>query len=80
MTSSQYTLLQRLVEGPTPVIFVSMGSPYSGTKVAGLENYLCAYSNSEASQHAAAEALLGDFEAQGVLPVLDVPRAYWELY
>ncbi len=80
MTSSQYTLLQRLVEGPTPVIFVSMGSPYSGMKVAGLENYLCAYSNSEASQKAAAEALLGDFEPRGVLPVLEVPRAYWELY
>ncbi len=61
--------LDRLVEMGKPVVLIAFGNPYM---IAGLKppaGYLVAYSGSEASQTAAAEAVFGRAAVEGQLPI-----------
>jgi beta-N-acetylhexosaminidase len=83
-SSNQLNLVNQLIECPTPVIYVSFGSPYHLMQCKKAEVFMCAYCSAEPSQNVAAEILLGDFEAQGELPVI-VPgwpafAGMWEIF
>lgn len=80
--SNQLQLMRRLVEGNTPVILFSFGSPYHGLQVPGLETFFCAYSCPEVSQEAGADVLLGKLQAEGTLPIDDyeIPHPAWMVY
>lgn len=65
-------LVQRIVtslkQDPEAVV-VSFGSPYILRQVPDIKHYVCAYSESEFSQRAAAWAVQGKTEFKGTLPV-----------
>jgi beta-N-acetylhexosaminidase len=51
-----------------PHVVVSLGNPYLITDFPDVQAYVLAWSASEASQRAAARALLGDFDVHGRTP------------
>ncbi len=57
----------------TPYIVISFGSPYLATEFPDVEAYMLAWSGSEASQRAAAQALFGDFSLTGRTPTAIPP-------
>jgi beta-glucosidase-like glycosyl hydrolase/CubicO group peptidase (beta-lactamase class C family) len=59
----------------TPVVLVSLGSPYAAAAIPGAEAALCAYSDAEPSTEAVVEALYGEIPARGRLPVT-IPGLY----
>src|SRR5690606_2169154 len=67
--------LNDLLGGPTPVALISFGNPYIVIGIEQPEAYLAAYSASEASQAAAAEAIYGRSEISGKLPI-SIPGLY----
>jgi beta-N-acetylhexosaminidase len=52
----------------TPHVVVSFGNPYLISAFPGTQGYMLAWNGSEASQRAAAGALLGDFDVLGRVP------------
>jgi beta-N-acetylhexosaminidase len=62
-------LADRLAGGNVPLIVVSFGSPYLLASVPRSPAYMIAWSTGEASQRAAAQALLGRLPITGRLPV-----------
>ncbi len=71
----QKAFLARLVEYGPPVALVSFGDPYIARDMAQPAAYLVAYSASEASQTAAADAAAGHADVGGRLPV-GIPGLY----
>ncbi len=71
----QKDFLARLVEYGPPVALVSFGDPYIVRDMAQPASYLVAYSASEVSQTAAADALTGQADITGRLPV-SIPDLY----
>ena len=69
MTDDQIDLVDQLIAGPTPVVFISFGSPYHPLELTDLETFYCAYCNAEYSQQAGADSLLGSLEPAGTAPV-----------
>ena len=67
--------LSRLVEHGAPVALVSFGDPYIARDIVQPAAYLVAYSASEASQTAAADAMAGHADIRGRLPV-GIPGLY----
>jgi len=67
--------LERLVSAGPPVVLISFGNPYIVTGLTEPAVYLAAYSSSEASQLAAAEALVGETAVGGRLPIR-IPGQY----
>lgn len=67
--------LSDLARGATPVTLISFGNPYIVVGVEQPSVYLAAYSASEASQAAAAEALTGKTGIGGRLPIT-IPDLY----
>ncbi len=61
-------IVQSLKQDPEAVV-VSFGSPYILRQVPEIKHYVCAYSESEFSQRAAAWAVQGKTEFKGTLPV-----------
>lgn len=61
-------IVQSLKQDPEAVV-VSFGSPYILRQVPEIRHYVCAYSESEFSQRAAAWAVQGKTEFKGTLPV-----------
>lgn len=71
----QKDFLARLVEYGPPVALVSFGDPYIVRDMAQPASYLIAYSASDVSQTAAADALTGQADITGRLPV-SIPDLY----
>lgn len=71
----QKDFLARLVEYGPPVALVSFGDPYVVRDMPQPASYLVAYSASEVSQAAAADALAGQADITGRLPV-GIPGLY----
>ncbi len=61
--------LSEIVPKESPLILVSLGTPYIINYFPEITSYLCTYSPDEASQESAVEALRGELVPQGVLPV-----------
>ena len=71
----QTAFLARLVDYGPPVALVSFGDPYMVRDIAQPASYLIAYSASEVSQAAAADAFAGQADITGRLPV-SIPDLY----
>ena len=65
----------QLTEIGVPHIVVSFGNPYLITELPDVRAYMLAWSGSEASQTAAAQALFGDIEISGRVPTR-IPPLY----
>jgi len=68
-SANQLDLLNQLINCPTPIIYVSFGSPYHFMQCKKADVFMCAYCSAIPSQNVAAEILLGQFEPKGKLPV-----------
>ena len=62
-------LLESLAAGGVPVVMVSFGSPYLLSAIPSVPTYLLAWGAADASQRAAARALLGEIPITGRLPI-----------
>ncbi len=60
--------INRLERIGVPHVVVSFGNPYLVTEFPGVQSYMLAWNGSEASQRAAAQALLGQVEITGRVP------------
>ena len=65
----------QLTEIGVPHIVVSFGNPYLITELPDVRAYMLAWSGSEASQTAAAQALFGEIEISGSVPTR-IPPLY----
>ncbi len=77
MPDSLAALITQLARAGAPVITVALGSPYLLNQVPLTPGYLAAWAANEATERAAADAILGNAEITGRLPVAlppDYPR------
>jgi beta-glucosidase-like glycosyl hydrolase/CubicO group peptidase (beta-lactamase class C family) len=75
LPDQQAKLLKGLADRKTPLAVVSFGSPYAILALDGVDAYLTTYGAGLAAQQAAAEALAGQINVTGTLPV-DIPGLY----
>jgi len=68
-------LVKDLANLRKPLIVVSFGSPYFLRNFPEIPVYLCAYRNAPQAQTAAAQALFGEIDIQGKLPV-SIPQLF----
>ncbi len=61
--------IQKLSEGPVPVVFVSVGNPYLLASAPKVAAYLATFSITAPSEAAAVKALFGEIPITGHLPV-----------
>jgi len=67
--------LETLIDRKTPIIGISFGNPYLLSSFSRLQTYLVAYGDMQSLQQAAAQALLGENEITGRLPI-SLPGLY----
>ena len=67
--------LEALIERKAPVVGISFGNPYLLSSFPKLQTYLVAYGDMQSLQGAAAQALLGQSEITGRLPI-SLPGLY----
>jgi len=67
--------LETLIDRKTPLIGISFGNPYLLGSFPGLQTYIVAYGDMQSLQEAAAEALLGQDDITGRLPI-SLPGLY----
>jgi beta-N-acetylhexosaminidase len=67
--------LEALIERKAPIVGISFGNPYLLSSFPKLETYLVAYGDMQSLQEAAAQALLGQSEITGRLPI-SLPGLY----
>ena len=75
LRSAQKTFLERVLNLGKPTIAVSFGNPYVLSEIKEVKSYLCAYSDVDASVDAALEAMFGEIDVGGKLPVT-IPDLY----
>ncbi|AIR98513.1 glycoside hydrolase family 3 protein [Streptomyces glaucescens] len=68
-TSSQRTLVERLLATGRPVVAVAVRNPYDAARLPGVRAYLAAYSWTDVEVRAAARVIAGQVEPRGKLPV-----------
>ena len=61
--------VQKLSEGPVPVVFVALGNPYLVTPFPQVAAYLATFNTAPTGETAAVKALLGEISITGKLPV-----------
>lgn len=61
--------LKTLIQGPSPVALISLGSPYLVRDFPQVPSYAATFSSTTTSEVAAAKAILGDIAISGKLPV-----------
>jgi beta-glucosidase-like glycosyl hydrolase/CubicO group peptidase (beta-lactamase class C family) len=69
MLEEHAEIVSRLEAQDKPVIVLSFGSPYLLTQFPSVPVYICTYGQTASSQRAAIEAIFGEFEVGGKLPV-----------
>jgi beta-N-acetylhexosaminidase len=67
--------LEALIDRKTPIIGISFGNPYLLSSFPKLQTYLVAYGDMQSLQEASAEALLGQIDITGRLPI-SLPGLY----
>jgi beta-N-acetylhexosaminidase len=75
LRSAQKTFLERVLNLGKPTIAVSFGNPYVLTEIEDMGSYLCAYSDADASVEAVVEAMFGEIDVGGKLPIT-IPDLY----
>ncbi|OSZ55391.1 beta-N-acetylhexosaminidase [Streptomyces pharetrae CZA14] len=68
-TSSQRTLVERLLATGRPVVAVAVRNPYDAARLPGVRAYLATYSWTDVEVRAAARVIAGEAEPRGKLPV-----------
>lgn len=68
-------LINKLDEDEIPLLVISFGSPYFLKSFPQVEGYVCAYRQASVAQRAAAEAVFGEIDFQGRLPI-SIPGLY----
>jgi len=68
-------LIKKLSESSKPMAVISFGSPYFLKHFPQIDSYLCAYRYASEAQEAAAEAIFGEIDIKGRLPV-SIPDMY----
>jgi beta-N-acetylhexosaminidase len=70
LDSSSLELLKSIVAtAPQKTIVAALGNPYTGGSIAGVETYLCTFSDTPLSASTLADALFGQTAIHGRLPV-----------
>lgn len=69
LTKNQQELIKKLIKLNKPMILLSHGNPYILAAVPDVKTYLCNYGDTEVSELALAEALFGEIDIQGKLPI-----------
>ena len=69
LPQSQLDLINTLVSKGKKVIVISYGNPYLIQGFPGIDSYICAYGDSEASIRASLKAIFGNINFKGKLPV-----------
>lgn len=69
MIEGHAALIQRLQATKLPLIVLSFGSPYLLTQFPNVPVYICTYGQTASSQRAAIEAIFGEFDIRGRLPI-----------
>lgn len=68
-TEKEKDFIDKITALKKPVIMMSFGSPYIISDFKKISSFLCAYGNPRVSQEAMIEALMGDVNIDGKLPV-----------
>ena len=68
-------VLETLIDRQTPIVGISFGNPYLLGSFPKLQTYLVAYGDMQSLQEASAEALLGQIDVTGHLPI-SLPGLY----
>ncbi len=76
---SEVNRVMEKVRAGKPVVLVSFGNPYIIRQFPGVTSYVCAYSDCDASQEAAARALAGKIPFKGQLPIQIPPDFFKNL-
>jgi beta-glucosidase-like glycosyl hydrolase len=69
MSNDQVDLINDLAALEVPVIYVAFGAPYHYLQIPEVDAFYCGYSSVDAMQEVAVEALLGERDIEGALPV-----------
>lgn len=70
LDSSSLELLKSIVaSAPQKTVVAALGNPYTGGSIAGVETYLCTFSDTPLSASTLADALFGQTAIHGRLPV-----------
>ncbi len=69
LDAKHIALIKKLKESGKPVVAVSFGSPYFLRDFPGIDAYVCLYRNQPQAQTTAAEAIFGEIDVTGKLPV-----------
>jgi len=69
LRSKQETFLERVMKLGKPTIAVSFGNPYELSGIRDVQSYVCAYGDVDPSVDAAVEALFGEIDVGGRLPI-----------
>jgi beta-N-acetylhexosaminidase len=69
LKAQQLDFLHRVLKLEKPVVAVSFGDPYVLAEVSGAQAQLCAYSDVDVVVDAAVEALFGEIDVTGKLPI-----------
>jgi hypothetical protein len=72
-SSNQQALVRNLCQIPTPLIYISFGSPYHLLQFQAVDAFICGYCSQQNEQEYAADAICGLFTPTGTIPV----NIYW---
>lgn len=76
-SADEKAFISKVTRMKKPVVLMSFGSPYIISDFEKAGTYLCAYGNPAVSQEAMLDALLGNANIEGKLPV-DIPETDYE--
>lgn len=78
LEDDQINLVKKILSLNKKIIFISFENPYVLSLFNEAKNYLCTFSDTEVSQKAALDFLLGNIEANGKLPV-SIPNTNFKI-
>jgi len=73
LLKEQIELIEQIIAQDKELIIINFENPYLASQFPKVKNYICTFSNSEASQEAALKFLEGKLTAKGKLPV-SIPK------
>ena len=69
LSETQFNFIEKLLELNKKIVLISFENPYILSLFPKMENYICTFSNTEASQRAALNLLNGSINSHGRLPI-----------
>ncbi len=78
LSDKNVKFIKKLLRLRAPSVIISFGNPYLLSLFPQAKTYLCAYGDPIVSQQAAMEAVLGDIDIQGILPI-SIPNSKYKI-